>query len=106
MGYYRRHLFFCTNQTEDEKPCCNRHGAKSMHRYAKLRVKEMELHQPGEYRINKASCLGRCDQGPVVVVYPDNVWYTYVDQEDVNEIIDRHLLRGEVVSRLRLKDPE
>lgn len=64
----------------------------------------MGLHQPGDYRVNKASCLGRCDKGPVAVVYPDNVWYTYVDREDVDEIIDEHLLQGREVARLRLKD--
>ncbi len=104
MSYYKRHLFFCTHQAEEGKPCCNQHGARSLHKYAKQRVKEMGLHQPGDYRVNKASCMGRCDQGPVVVVYPDETWYTYVDREDVDEIIDRHLLKGEVVERLRLKD--
>ncbi len=104
MSYYRRHLFFCTNQSEEGKACCNQHGARRLHRYAKDRVKEMGLHQPGDFRINKSGCLGRCDQGPVIVIYPDNVWYTYVDQEDIDEIIDRHLLNGEVVDRLLLKE--
>lgn len=55
-------------------------------------------------RINKAGCLGRCDDGPVLVVYPDNVWYTYLDEEDVDEIINEHLLHGRIVERLRLPD--
>ncbi|HIJ21971.1 MAG: (2Fe-2S) ferredoxin domain-containing protein [Gammaproteobacteria bacterium] len=103
MSYYKRHLFFCTNQAEEGKMCCNQHGAKNLHQYAKSKVKEMGLHQPGDYRVNKASCLGRCDQGPVVVVYPDDVWYTYVDQEDVDEIIEEHMLNGREVGRLKLK---
>ena len=57
-------------------------------------------------RINKAGCLGRCDDGPVLVVYPDNVWYTYLDEEDVDEIIDQHLVHGRIVERLRLSDGE
>ncbi len=73
-----------------------------MHKYAKQRINEMGLHAPGEYRINKASCMGRCGEGPVIAIYPDNVWYTYVDREDIDEIIDEHLLNGREVERLKL----
>jgi len=104
-GYYRRHLFFCTHQAEEGKASCARHGARNLHRYARQRVKALGLHQPGDFRINKSGCMGRCGEGPTVVVYPDNVWYRYVDQEDIDEIIDRHLLKGEIVERLRLRDP-
>ncbi len=52
--------------------------------------------------MNKAGCLDRCDEGPVMVVYPEGVWYTYVDISDVDEIIDSHLVGGEIVERLRL----
>ena len=55
-------------------------------------------------RINKAGCLGRCDDGPVLVVYPDNVWYTFVDEEDIDDIIDNHLVHGRIVERLRLPE--
>ena len=55
-------------------------------------------------RVNKAGCLGRCDDGPVIVVYPDNVWYTYVDKEDIDEIIDSHLVNDRIVDRLRLPE--
>jgi (2Fe-2S) ferredoxin len=53
-------------------------------------------------RINQAGCLDRCEEGPVLVVYPEGVWYTYVDQDDVDEIIDKHLVNGVVVERLRI----
>ena len=53
-------------------------------------------------RINKAGCLDRCDLGPVLVVYPEGVWYSYVDQEDIEEIIQEHLVQGRVVERLRI----
>jgi (2Fe-2S) ferredoxin len=49
-----------------------------------------------------AGCLDRCDEGPVAVVYPEGVWYTYVDQADVDEIVEEHLLNGRVVERLRI----
>jgi (2Fe-2S) ferredoxin len=51
-------------------------------------------------RINKSGCLDRCEEGPILVVYPEAVWYTYMDRDDVDEIIDRHIVKGEIVERL------
>lgn len=73
-----------------------------MREYAKDRVKALKLSGPGKVRINVAGCLDRCDQGPVLVIYPEAVWYTYVDQEDIDEIIREHLQNGRVVERLRI----
>jgi len=53
-------------------------------------------------RVNKAGCMNRCAGGPVAVVYPEGVWYSYVDRSDIDEIVDSHLKRGEVVTRLLL----
>jgi len=53
-------------------------------------------------RINTAGCLDRCQEGPVLVVYPEGVWYTYIDQSDVDEIIKEHLVNGHIVERLRI----
>lgn len=73
-----------------------------MRDYAKARVKALKLAGPGKVRINTAGCLDRCKQGPVIVVYPEAVWYSYVDQEDIDEIIREHLQNGRVVERLRI----
>ena len=70
--------------------------------YAKERIQALGLSGAGQIRINKAGCLDRCELGPVLVVYPDAIWYTYVDQSDIDEIIDSHLLNGKPVERLRL----
>lgn len=104
MSYFKHHVFFCTNQREDGKSCCSDHQAAEMQAYAKARIKELGLRGKGLVRINKAGCLDRCEEGPVLVVYPDNVWYTYVDQEDIDEIIEEHLVGGRIVSRLQLGD--
>ena len=53
-------------------------------------------------RINRAGCLAQCADGPVMVVYPEAIWYTYIDASDVDEIIDEHLINGRVVERLRI----
>jgi (2Fe-2S) ferredoxin len=102
MSYYRYHVFFCTNLREEGSACCQRFNARGLRDYAKLRSKDLGITGPGGVRINTAGCLDRCEEGPVMVVYPEGVWYSYVDQEDVDEIIEEHLLHGRVVERLRI----
>lgn len=102
MPYYRYHVFFCTNQREPAAACCANHDARALRDYAKGRVKELGLNGPGGVRVNLAGCMDRCEEGPVLVVYPEGVWYTYVDAEDIDEIIDQHLVHGRVVARLQI----
>lgn len=101
-SYFSHHLFFCTNQRANGEPCCADHQATALFDYAKARCKELGLAGPGQVRVSKAGCLGRCEHGPVAVVYPDAVWYTLVDCEDVDEIIASHLQQGRPVARLRI----
>ena len=60
------------------------------------------MNHAGAVRVNKAGCLDRCAGGPVAVVYPEAVWYTYVDKHDIDEIVEQHLKNGRPVDRLRL----
>jgi len=103
MSHFQHHVFFCTNQREAGEMCCNNHNAQAMRDYCKARVKALGEAIPGKVRINNAGCLDRCDKGPVIVVYPAAVWYTYVDQEDIDEIVDSHLVQGKVVERLLIE---
>lgn len=102
MSYYKHHVFFCLNQREGGEPCCNNHGATELQEYAKARIKSLKLSGPGKIRINRAGCMDRCGQGPVLVIYPEAVWYRYQDKNDLDEIIDEHLINGRVVERLKL----
>jgi (2Fe-2S) ferredoxin len=102
MSHFKYHVFFCTNQRAAGEICCNNHGASELRAYAKDRVKAAGAAIPGKVRINTAGCLDRCGEGPVLVIYPEATWYTYVDREDIDEIIDRHLIKGEVVERLKI----
>ncbi|HSB49644.1 MAG TPA: NAD(P)H-dependent oxidoreductase subunit E [Burkholderiales bacterium] len=102
MTYYARHVFFCCNQRDNGEQCCNDNGSQKMRDYAKDRVKQLKLSGPGKVRVNQSGCLDRCKEGPVMVIYPEAVWYTYVDREDVDEIIDEHLVHGRIVTRLRI----
>ena len=102
MSYYRRHIFFCLNQRDNGEQACAQHGAQAGFDHCKSRVKADQLAGPGGVRVNKAGCLDRCAGGPVAVVYPDAVWYTFVDRDDIDEIVDSHLKKGRVVERLLL----
>ena len=102
MSYYRYHVFFCTNQREDGSDCCQRFDARALRDYVKQRSKELGLAGNGGVRINTAGCLDRCAEGPVMVVYPEATWYTYLDRADLDEIIHEHLLHGRIVERLRI----
>ena len=102
MSYYQRHIFFCLNQRENGENACLQHGAQAGFDRCKSRVKAEGLMGPGGVRVNKSGCLDRCAGGPVAVVYPEGVWYTYVDADDIDEIVDSHLKDGRVVERLLL----
>lgn len=102
MSYYKHHVFFCVNQREDGEACCNDRGAEAMRGYAKDKIKALKLNGAGKVRVNSAGCLDRCNEGPVIVVYPQETWYTYVDKEDIDEIISEHIQHGRIVERLKI----
>ena len=102
LSYYTHHVFFCCNQRKNGEACCADHDAQEMRDYAKSKVKSLMLAGKGKARVNQAGCLDRCQEGPVMVVYPEEVWYTYVDKDDIDEIIEEHLVNGRVVERLRI----
>ncbi|MDA7418645.1 (2Fe-2S) ferredoxin domain-containing protein [Xenophilus arseniciresistens] len=101
-GYYARHIFFCLNERKNGEDCCAAHGAQAGFDHCKARVKAEGLAGAGKVRVNKAGCLDRCAGAPVAVVYPEAVWYTFVDLEDIDEIVESHLKNGQVVQRLVL----
>ena len=103
MSYFKYHVFFCVNQRAEGESCCNNLGGQQMRDYAKKKIKDLGLSGEGQVRVNMAGCLGRCEQGPVVVVYPEETWYTYIDQEDIDEIIESHLQNDTIVERLVIK---
>ncbi|MFZ2218929.1 MAG: (2Fe-2S) ferredoxin domain-containing protein [Rhodoferax sp.] len=99
-NYYERHIFFCLNERKNDEECCAKHNAQAAFDRCKSLVKAAGLSAPGLVRVNKAGCLDRCAAGPVAVVYPEGVWYSYVDNDDIDEIVESHLKNGTVVERL------
>ncbi len=103
MSRFDKHIFICTNQRapEDPRGCCAAKGSEKVLEAFKVELVRRGL--KGRMRANKAGCLDNCARGVSVVVYPDAVWYGGVTPEDVAEIVDKHLLGGQPVERLRLR---
>jgi len=77
-------------------------GSVQAREHAKKKIKELGLAGAGKVRVNQSGCLDRCEEGPVCVVYPEGTWYTYVDETDIDEIVESHLVGGKPVDRLKI----
>ena len=102
MPEFKHHLFICTNERDESasRPSCLPHGSKKLKAAFKDAIKDAGLKHL--VRANESGCLDQCEHGPTVVVYPEAVWYGFVRLEDVNEIVNEHLVHGRPVERLRL----
>jgi (2Fe-2S) ferredoxin len=100
--YYETHVFCCTNERPagHRRGSCKLRGSEPLRNYMKARAKELGLKTT---RINASGCLDRCELGPTMVVYPEGVWYGYKTREDVDEILQKHLIEGGRVERLMLR---
>jgi len=102
ISRYKHHIFVCLNKREpgDPRGCCAASGSEDLFDLLKEQVSGRGL--KGTVRVNRAGCLDACSFGPSVVIYPQAVWYTIRSKEDVNEILDRHIIKGEVITRLQI----
>jgi (2Fe-2S) ferredoxin len=94
MGQYNAHVFVCTSGED----CPTRGDVEAHVKF--LRAEAVRAGLKTDVRINKAGCFSQCGHGPMIVVYPDNVWYSGVKQEDLKEIFESHILGGKPVERL------
>lgn len=106
MAKFLRHLFVCTNERgpDDPRGSCQARGADEV--AAALKAKAHACGLKRLVRVNKAGCLDQCAHGVTLVVYPEAVWYGGVTTADVDELVERHLVRGETVERLVLPEDE
>jgi (2Fe-2S) ferredoxin len=104
VASFERHLFICTNQREagSARGCCSPDGKDELQKLFKDAIGAAGL--KATVRANKSGCLDQCEHGPTVVVYPEGVWYGFVQPEDVAEIVGEHIMHGRPVERLRLSE--
>lgn len=98
------HIFICTNQKTTGR-CCANNGASEIFEYFKTALANniSKLNPIFKYKVVKTSCLGRCSLGPNIFISPDNIWYNYATTEDIDIIINEHLINGNIVTRLLQK---
>ena len=100
-AFYKAHVFCCVNVRPKGHPrgCCSDRGSLELRAYMKMRAKELGL---DNVRINAAQCLDRCELGPTMVIYPEGVWYHCETEDDIEEVLQTHLVEGKRVRRLML----
>ncbi len=105
MPKFTHHVFVCCNQREPghSRGCCDPEGSGLLQSTLKAALKKR---CPGvvEVRANKAGCLDQCEQGPVLVIYPQQIWYGGVRLEDVPRIVEETIIAGRVLEDLRIPD--
>lgn len=101
---YDPHIFICTEETacKEGSACCGTSGTAELLGYMKGATKSRGIRN---IRVNRSTCLDRCEYGPVMVLYPESIWYTFRTKEDIDEIIDTHLVKGGRVERLMVDAP-
>ncbi len=106
MAKFERHLFLCTHERDESstKGCCAAKGSGAIASALKRAAYDRGLKRI--VRVNKSGCLDQCGRGATCVVYPEGVWYGGVTLDDVDEIVERHLVGGEPVERLVIPDDE
>ena len=104
MPLFEHHIFICTNERDETaaRPSCLPQGSKKLKSTFKDAIKDAGLKL--QVRANESGCLDQCEHGPVVVIYPEAVWYGNVHPRDVEQIVQEHLVEGRPVKRLRLTE--
>ena len=104
MPHYQHHVFVCTNLRDpyDSRESCAQKGSETLCKAFKGAVKASPL--ADVVRVSSSGCLGQCAKGPTVVVYPEQVWYSIHNQQDIERIVNEHLLGGKVVHDLEIID--
>ena len=101
-SYYEAHVFCCTNRRADGHPrgSCAEKGGEALRDYMKSKARALGLNN---VRINSSGCLDRCELGPTMVIYPEGVWYSVSTREEIDEVLEKHLVEGGRVERLMLQ---
>lgn len=101
MSLYSPHIFCCTNRRPDDHPrgSCGAKNAEALRQYLRDKLKDAGFDNA---RANVAGCLDQCENGPVLVIYPEGIWYRAASTEDIDRIVEQHLRNGQIVTDLQL----
>ncbi|MCU0343191.1 MAG: (2Fe-2S) ferredoxin domain-containing protein [Ignavibacterium sp.] len=105
MKRFEKHIFVCENKRPEGHPrgCCAEKGSSEIRELFKARLKELGLN--ADIRANSSGCLDACEFGVSVVVYPDQIWYGGITKDNVEEIIQSHIINDKPVERLKITHP-
>lgn len=105
MSFYACHLFVCTNHRDSGTSCAAAGADAGVIARLKQGVARLDCADGRPSRVSQSGCLGRCKDGPVLVVYPQASWYRYKNGSDIDEIVSSHMTKGESLARLELPSP-
>ena len=100
--FYQRHIFMCVNRVDDPR-CCGQRNGEALFLYCRKQAHTLGLKG---VCVTKTGCMGRCMSGASLVIYPDNVWYTPRTTDDIDEILNRHVVGHEIIQRLLMPATE
>ena len=100
VGYYKQHVFVCNNQKKEGKVCCANQGGLIYFDYLKEKLRAHDMVGHGKVRVSLSGCLGRCNLGPCIVIYPEGIWYTYKSFADLDQIIEGYFLNNTLIPHL------
>ena len=104
MKKFEKHIFVCENKRPGGHPrgCCSDKGSKEIRALFKKRLAELGI--KSKVRANASGCLDACEYGVTVLVYPEQIWHGGVTLEDVEKIIQEHIINNKPIKRLMIKD--
>mgnify|MGYP001337290079 CR=1 FL=1 len=100
--FYKKHIFFCTNQREEKnKRSCGGEKVESLRLYMKEKIK---LSGIKGVRVNSSGCLNRCKRGPLMVIYPEGVWFKVTNKKDIDLIIENYIKQDKLIKKLLISN--
>ena len=101
-NFYKKHIFFCTNQREDKnKRSCGNAEVNELRVYMKEKINKAGLKG---IRVNSSGCLNRCKKGPLMVIYPQGIWFKVTNKEDIDLIIEDYIKNNKLIKKLLISN--
>ena len=104
MSHFKYHVLVCNHLKSGGKGCYGQVQAAKAVDFLKQQARALGITGVGGVRVSAAGCLGRCSKKPVLVIYPQAIWYRYENEQDLQEIINKHLLNDQIIERLHIAD--